>query len=399
MMTYRLASAIAVILALFAIAPATQAAGKILATVNGVEIRDGIIQMTQQLEQMTDEQRKQYTDNIVAIAINQELLYQAAVAKELDKDPGYLVELENKRMIQQNRENAMFVNLYEQSIPELSTDGDEISTEEIETEYQKHKKSLAPRSREQAEPIIRDMLASMQRQVVYPDWVTSVVTKNRVKVNGKPLDAALFADAIKYNLGSETGPQKKETLLALSSAIIQLAGLQLPGDLTARDAADTAAFCEGLASVTLSIGPTELKLGDVPFLDSALINPHQLGIFFLSLVKSHSVRNQAMSKGFDNTPEYKDKMAMIANQTIGSLEQRVLARFFLERSVEITDAEIDEFYEEYGDRDQFYRLSLQPNSDELVRERIAMTLRHKKIQETRMDVLKELRAAATIENL
>jgi hypothetical protein len=128
MITHRLASAIAVILALFTIAPATQAAGKILATVNGVEIREDIIQMTQQLEQMTDEKRKQYTDNIVASAINQELLYQAAVAKELDKDPGYLVELENKRMIQQNRESAMLVNLYERSIPEFSTDGDSGST-------------------------------------------------------------------------------------------------------------------------------------------------------------------------------------------------------------------------------------------------------------------------------
>lgn len=395
--------------------------GKVVAKVNGAEIYERDLYSAAQLESMPGESRNKFLQQTLDQAIENELLYQEAKKKGLDKDPKYLESLERQKKMTAQRKVQMLASYYEQSIESLKTarDREAITEEEIYAYYEENKARYKRRSEERAKQIIRSQLVSIKYREAYGKWLQDIVGRCQVEINGTAIPDGVMLQAVKDNFNAaqrNTRPDQDGAVDPLWQAVADAAGVDLlEATKEPPNLGEPNPFKEKLSSLTFKIGETEVNWSEVYQLDALLNTPstahYMAGPEVFYVLKTYIVAEEAKKSGIEEDPDYKKRLTRSVMDPIMSnmsssadAEKRLLikhlnqdAGLYDTSKHEVTPAEIDDYYAKNGH--QYARLEKRPNGKDRVRKVIERTLKSQKAKGERKAYIQNLREAGEVERI
>ena len=286
-------------------------------------------------------------------AVDQELVAQKFVEEGLDKDPGYQRQISWKREVKARRtrqETTVLANFYEKSIPELASNPDptKVTEAEIDEWLTGDTVILGSLTGQQARDAVRKLVSRGKKAAARGAWLKARLAKARVRVYGKrvpqsAVDAGV-AEMMNRRIGSRAKPKTplrdkiKELIIAREAQRRRVAPEAI--------AKDTVLVNELLVAAEIEVGGEKVVLGRDVMSPSVLMPlPRILGQYLLAA--------EARKKGVDKDPEYRKKFAEsfppLPYETF-THEAQLQGEIFYVRhglspaDVEITDAELDEWY-------------------------------------------------------
>ena len=388
----------------FVLVTTVAAEDKVVAIVNGVELRESMTGIKGLSDAYTPEKRAEMINRMIEGTIVNEIFHQAAVKAGLDQDETYLARVNRATASQVLSKEMDLARMYELSVEELKAAGDPdaVTAAEIDAELEANPENYNRLEKLTARYTARQTRARKNLRQAYPGWLKTIAADAEVQVDGEIIAADILTATIDYYNG-EARPSPGQ-LDPMWKKLLAIAGLSLP-DATAPDAEapdELELFKQALADVTLTIGKYETRLGDLPQI-MAMLNQPQVrpGAQLYTLLRTRIVYNRAIVEGFDETPEAKERLARF-EPPIG-WERAVLTRMFFERETAKVDddpldpAEIEAYRKQNARR--FGIMREQPNGEEIVQQQIEDELRSRRRHSYRNELMDELRAAATIERI
>ena len=397
----------------FVLVTTVPAEDKVVAIVNGVEVRESMTGIKELSDAYTPEKRAEMINRMIEGTIVNEIFHQAAVKAGLDQDETYLARVNRATASQVLSKEMDLVRMYELSVEELKAAGDPdaVTAAEIDAELEANPENYNRLEKMTARYTARQARARKNLRQAYPGWLKTIAADAEVQVNGEIIAADTLAATIDYyNVEARPSPGQLDPMW---KKLLAIAGLSLPGatapGATAPDAAPDAAapdelelFKQALADVTLTIGKYETRLGDLPQMTGMLNQPQiRPGAQLYTLLRTRIVYNRAIVEGFDETPEAKERLARF-EPPVGR-DRVILTRMFFKRETAKVDdepldpAEIEAYRKQNARR--FGIMREQPNGEEIVQQQIEDELRSRRRHSYRNELMDELRAAATIERI
>jgi hypothetical protein len=397
----------------FVLVTTVPAEDKVVAIVNGVEVRESMTGIKELSDAYTPEKRAEMINRMIEGTIVNEIFHQAAVKAGLDQDETYLARVNRATASQVLSKEMDLVRMYELSVEELKAAGDPdaVTATEIDAELEANPENYNRLEKMTARYTARQARARKNLRQAYPGWLKTIAADAEVQVNGEIIAADILAATIDYyNVEARPSPGQLDPMW---KKLLAIAGLSLPGatapGATAPDAAPDAAapdelelFKQALADVTLTIGKYETRLGDLPQMTGMLNQPQiRPGAQLYTLLRTRIVYNRAIVEGFDETPEAKERLARF-EPPVGR-DRVILTRMFFKRETAKVDdqpldpAEIEAYRKQNARR--FGIMREQPNGEEIVQQQIEDELRSRRRNNYRNELMDELRAAATIERI
>ena len=392
----------------FVLVTTVPAEDKVVAIVNGVEVRESMTGIKELSDAYTPEKRAEMINRMIEGTIVNEIFHQAAVKAGLDQDETYLARVNRAIASQVLSKETDLARMYELSAEELKAAGDPdaVTATEIDAELEANPENYNRLEKMTARYTARQARARKNLRQAYPGWLKTIAADAEVQVNGEIIaDDILAATIDHYNGEARPSPGQLDPMW---KKLLAIAGLSLPG-ATAPDAAPDAAapdelelFKQALADVTLAIDKYETRLGDLPQMTGMLNQPQiRPGAQLYTLLRTRIVYNRAIVEGFDETPEAKERLARF-EPPVGR-DRVILTRMFFKRETAKVDdqpldpAEIEAYRKQNARR--FGIMREQPNGKEIVQQRIEDELRSRRRNNYRNELMDELRAAATIERI
>ncbi len=388
----------------FVLVTTVPAEDKVVAIVNGVELRESMTGIKGLSDAYTPEKRVEMINRMIEGTIVNEIFHQAAVKAGLDQDETYLARVNRATASQALSKEMDLARMYELSVDELKAAGDPdaVTAAEIDAELEANPENYNRLEKLTARYTARQTRARKNLRQAYPGWLKTIAADAEVQVDGEIIAADILTATIDYYNG-EARPTPGQ-LDPMWKKLLAIAGLSLPvapaPDAEAPDELEL--FKQALADVTLTIGKYETRLGDLPQI-MAMLNQPQVrpGSQLYTLLRTRIVYNRAIVEGFDETPEAKERLARF-EPPIG-WERAVLTRMFFERETAKVDddpldpAEIEAYRKQNARR--FGIMREQPNGEEIVQQQIEDELRSRRRHSYRNELMDELRATATIERI
>jgi hypothetical protein len=388
----------------FVLVTTVPAEDKVVAIVNGVEVRESMTGIKELSDAYTPEKRAEMINRMIEGTIVNEIFHQAAVKAGLDQDETYLARVNRATASQVLSKEMDLARMYELSVEELKAAGDPdaVTAAEIDAELEANPENYNRLEKLTARYTARQTRARKNLRQAYPGWLKTIAADAEVQVDEEIIAADILTATIDYYNG-EARPSPGQ-LDPMWKKLLAIAGLSLPvapaPDAEAPDELEL--FKQALADVTLTIGKYETRLGDLPQI-MAMLNQPQVrpGAQLYTLLRTRIVYNRATVEGFDETPEAKERLARF-EPPIG-WERTVLTRMFFERETAKVDdqpldpAEIEAYRKQNARR--FGIMREQPNGEEIVQQQIEDELRSRRRHFYRNELMDELRAAATIERI
>ena len=388
----------------FVLVTTVPAEDKVVAIVNGVELRESMTGIKGLSDAYTPEKRVEMINRMIEGTIVNEIFHQAAVKAGLDQDETYLARVNRATASQALSKEMDLARMYELSVDELKAAGDPdaVTAAEIDAELEANPEKYNRLEKFAARYTARQTRARKNLRQAYPGWLKTIAADAEVQVDGEIIAADILTATIDYYNG-EARPTPGQ-LDPMWKKLLAIAGLSLPvapaPDAEAPDELEL--FKQALADVTLTIGKYETRLGDLPQI-MAMLNQPQIrpGAQLYTLLRTRIVYNRAIVEGFDETPEAKERLARF-EPPIG-WERAVLTRMFFERETAKVDddpldpAEIEAYRKQNARR--FGIMREQPNGEEIVQQQIEDELRSRRRHSYRNELMDELRATATIERI
>ena len=388
----------------FVLVTTVPAEDKVVAIVNGVELRESMTGIKGLSDAYTPEKRVEMINRMIEGTIVNEIFHQAAVKAGLDQDETYLARVNRATASQALSKEMDLARMYELSVDELKAAGDPdaVTAAEIDAELEANPEKYNRLEKFAARYTARQVRARKNLRQAYPGWLKTIAADAEVQVDGEIIAADILTATIDYYNG-EARPTPGQ-LDPMWKKLLAIAGLSLPvapaPDAEAPDELEL--FKQALADVTLTIGKYETRLGDLPQI-MAMLNQPQVrpGSQLYTLLRTRIVYNRAIVEGFDETPEAKERLARF-EPSIG-WERAVLTRMFFERETAKVDddpldpAEIEAYRKQNARR--FGIMREQPNGEEIVQQQIEDELRSRRRHSYRNELMDELRATATIERI
>jgi len=388
----------------FVLVTTVPAEDKVVAIVNGVEIRESMTGIKELSDAYTPEKRAEMINRMIEGTIVNEIFHQAAVKAGLDQDETYLARVNRATASQVLSKEMDLARMYKLSVEELKAAGDPdaVTAAEIDAELEANPGNYNRLEKMTARYTARQARARKNLRQAYPGWLKTIVADAEVQVDGEIIAADILAATIDHYNG-ETRPSPGQ-LDPMWKKLLAIAGLSLPvapaPDAAAPDELEL--FKQALADVTLAIDKYETSLGDLPQIMSMLNQPQiRPGSQLYTLLRTRIVYNRAIVEGFDETPEAKERLARF-EPPVGR-DRAILTRMFFKRETAKVDdqpldpAEIEAYRKQNARR--FGIMREQPNGEEIVQQQIEDELRSRRRNSYRNELMDELRAAATIERI
>ena len=388
----------------FVLVTTVAAEDKVVAIVNGVELRESMTGIKGLSDAYTPEKRAEMIGQMIEGTIVNEIFHQAAVKAGFDQDETYLARVNRATASQALSKEMDLARMYELSVDELKAAGDPdaVTAAEIDAELEANPERYNRLEKFAARYTARQARARKNLRQAYPGWLKTIAADAEVQVDGEIIAADILTATIDYYNGeARSSPGQLDPMW---KKLLTVAGLSLP-DAAAPDAEapdELELFKQALADVTLTIGKYEARLGDLPQI-MAMLNQPQVrpGSQLYTLLRTRIVYNRATVEGFDETPEAKERLARF-EPPIG-WERAILTRMFFDRETAKVDAqpldpaEIEAYRKQNARR--FGIMREQPNGEEMVQQQIEDELRSRRRHSYRNELMDELRAAATIERI
>lgn len=386
---------------------------KVLATVNGVPIYQkdifGIGGMPPAAFQQ-GQGGKDFSQDILKRAIDQELLYQEAKSLELDKDPEYQEQLNRMKQYEKQYETQRLANLLETKRMSESREKSNYtpSQEEIDNYYEANKDRFSKIAEDQAKSRISQILISQKAGEEYQKWLKEVFAKATIKVNGNPISKETLSASIESDLlstpmfGAPMAPRTEKPSNVFFETVKQMIIEQSAKEKEAEKSEiekDQAKVKELFLSAKMSINDKTVLLGDYPQLQTLFVQNPQgppVPMYYpalLMIVKEELLAQQAKAEKLDQGAAFPGSPYPV----MGGLNQErmMLIRRLEEKSgfysqpASITDEEINQYYEE--NKARWEKMGF-----EKAKMRIRNILISQKAQEKREGFLGNLRAKADI---
>ena len=388
----------------FVLVTTVPAEDKVVAIVNGVEVRESMTGIKELSDAYTPEKRAEMINRMIEGTIVNEIFHQAAVKAGLDQDETYLARVNRATASQVLSKEMDLARMYELSVEELKAAGDPdaVTAAEIDAELEANPENYNRLEKMTARYTARQARARKNLRQAYPGWLKTIVADAEVQVDGEIIaDDILAATIDHYNGEARPSPGQLDPMW---KKLLAIAGLSLPvapaPDAAAPDELEL--FKQALADVTLAIDKYETRLGDLPQMTGMLNQPQiRPGAQLYTLLRTRIVYNRAIVEGFDETPEAKERLARF-EPSVGR-DRAILTRMFFKRETAKVDdqpldpAEIEAYRKQNARR--FGIMREQPNGEEIVQQRIEDELRSRRRHTYRNELMDELRAAATIERI
>ncbi len=386
---------------------------KLLATVNGVPIYEkdifGIGGMPPAAFH-PEAGGKDYTQDMLKRAIDQEILYQEAKSMELDKDPEYQEQINRMRQYEKQYETQRLANLLEtKKMSELREKANYTpSEEEINNYYETNKDRFSKLPEDQAKSRISQILISQKAGEEYQKWLKGVFAKAAIKVNGQAISSETLNSCIESDListpmfGSPMAPRSEKPsnsfFETVKSMVIEQSAKEKEVEKSELEK-DQAKVKELFLSAKMSINDKTILLGDYPQLQTLFVQNPQgppMPVYYPALLMiakeellSQEAKSEKLGEGatFPGSPYpvmgglNQDRMMLIRR-----LEEK---KGFYAQPTSITDEEIAQYYEE--NKARWEKMGF-----EKAKMRIRNILTSQKAQEKREKFLEELRAKADV---
>jgi len=384
--------------------------GKVLAIVNGVSVYEADVFFLEELNKLDEHGRNEYVKMNIDPIVEQELLYQEAVARDVKNTEEYRRRAGNEENNTVNRRVNGIIWLFEKENERLKRVRDPMIVPDAAVDP-----LVTVRWFLDDHTPVDDIIKRVRHELLAQrygkerlKWLIDTITRFPVSVNDVVIDeetlrtaAALWGDKKKTEKLKD-GEMAPLWELFLKAADIDPAGvLELEGEALAE-------FRTKLATSTMRVGERTYPLSDLPQF-AAMINRRPTGFIFkypiipFQAINRSVFYNAAMEDGIGESPE---QQAMIehyltygpkARTARGLSPDRRLAigtlmhQYTDIKQYQITPQEITNFYEKNKSK---FKPDL---DDDELRQEIVGHLQRKKVRGSRAKLLKELTEKATIE--
>ena len=384
--------------------------GKLLAIINGVSVYEADAFFLEKLNKLDEHGRNEYVRMNLDPIVEQELLYQEAMARDVENTEEYRRRAGNQENNTVNRRTNGIIWLFEKESEILKRARDPMNVPDFAVDPLVTVRWFLDDHTPIADLIkrVRHELLAQRYEKERLKWLTDTITRFPVSINGvvigeEPLRtaAALWGDKKKVEK-LKKGEMAPLWELFLKAADIDPAGvLELEGEALTE-------FRAKLAASTMRVGERTYPLPDLPQFAAVINRPSTRFIFKYPIIPFQAIKssvfyNAAMEDGIGESPEqqailehylaYGPKpgtargLSPDRRVAIGTLMQQYtdLKRY------QITPQEITDFYEQNKSK-----FDPELNDDEL-RQEIVVYLQRQRARGARDRLLEELTEKATIE--
>jgi len=384
--------------------------GKLLAIVNGVSVYEADAFFLEELNKLDEHGRNEYVKMNIDPVVEQELLYQEAMVRDVKNTEEYRRRVGNEEKKTVNRRLNGILWLFEKENERLKRVRDPMIVPDVAVDPLATVRWFLDDHTPVADIIkrVRHELLAQRYEKERLKWLIDTITRFPVSVNDVVIDEETLRTAAAFWGDKKKTEKLKEGEMAplwelfLKAADIDPAGvLELEGEALAE-------FRTKLAASTMRVGERTYPLPDLPQF-AAMVNRQSTRFIFkypvipFQAIKRSVFYNAAMEDGIGESPE---QQAMLEHYLTHGPKTRTARGLSPDRRLaigalihqysdikqyQITPQEITEFYEKNKSK-----LNPGLNDDEL-RQEIVRHLQRQKAQGSRAKLLKELTQKANIE--
>jgi hypothetical protein len=383
--------------------------GKLLAIINGISVYEADVFFLEELNKLDEHGRNEYVKMNIDPIVEQELLYQEAMARDIKNTEEYRRRLKNEEKNTVNRRLNGIIWLFEKENERLKRARDPMSVPDV---------AVAPLATvrwflDDHTPVA-DIIKRVRRELLVRryekerlKWLIDTITRFPVSVNDVVIDEEALRTAAALWGDKKTEKPKEGEMAPLWELLLKAADIDPAGVLELEGEA-LAEFRTKLATSTMRVGERTYPLSDLPQFATLINRQSTRSIFTYPIIPFQVIKlcvfyNAAMEDGIGESPEQQARLEHYLTYgpkpriSRGLSPDRRLAIGTLRhqdadiKQYQITPQAITEFYEKNKSK-------FNPDlDDDELRQEIIRHLRRQRARGSRAQLLKELTEKATIE--
>ena len=383
--------------------------GKLLAIINGISVYEADVFFLEELNKLDEHGRNEYVKMNIDPIVEQELLYQEAMARDIKNTEEYRRRLKNEEKNTVNRRLNGIIWLFEKENERLKRARDPMIVPDVAVDPLATVRWFLDDHTPVADIIkrVRRELLVRRYEKERLKWLIDTITRFPVSVNDVVIDEEALRTAAALWGDKKTEKPKEGEMAPLWELLLKAADIDPAGVLELEGEA-LAEFRTKLATSTMRVGERTYPLSDLPQF-AALINRQSTRSIFtypiipFQVIKLCVFYNAAMEDGIGESPE---QQAMLEHYLTYGPKPRISRGLSPDRRLaigtlrhqyadikqyQITPQEITEFYEKNKSK---FNPGL---DDDELRQKIISHLQQQRARGSRAQLLKELTEKATIE--
>ncbi len=383
--------------------------GKLLAIVNGVSVYEADVFFLEELNKLDEHGRNEYVKMNIDPIVEQELLYQEAMERDIKNTEEYRRRAGNEENNTVNRRVNGIIWLFEKENERLKRVRDPMIVPDVAVDPLATVRWFLDDHTPVADIIkrVRHELLAQRYEKERLKWLIDTITRFPVSVNDVVIDEEILRTAAALWGDKKTEKPKEGEMAPLWELFLKAADIDPAGVLELEGEA-LAEFRTKLAKSTMRVGERTYPLSDLTQF-AVLINRQSTRFIFkypiipFQAIKRSVFYNAAMEDGIGESPE---QQAMLEHYlTYGpkprtsrglSPDRRLAIGTLMHQNAnikqyQITLQEITEFYEKN-------KAKFNPDlDDDELRQKIVRHLQRQRARGSRAKLLKELTKKSTIE--
>ncbi len=384
--------------------------GKILALINGIPVYEGDAFFLEELNKLDEHGRSEYVKMNMDPIVEQELLYQEAMARDIKNTEEYRRRLKNEEKRTVNRRLNGILWLFEKESERLKRARDPMAVPAVALDPLVTVRWFLDDHTAVADIIkrVRHELLAQHYEREKLKWLIDTITRFPVSINDIAVDdESLSTAAALWGNKKKTEKFKKDEMSPLWELFLKAMDIDPAGVLELEGEA-LAEFRAKLTTSTMRVGERTYPLTDLPLFANQINRQSTRFIFKYPAIPFQAIKhsvfyNAAMEDGIGESPE---QQAMLEHYLIygpkprtsrGLSPDRRLAigslihQYANIKQYQVTPQEIMEFYEKNKSK-----FNPELDNDELHTE-IIRHLQRQRARSSRDKLLQELTEKATIE--
>ena len=383
--------------------------GKLLAIINGISVYEADVFFLEELNKLDEHGRNEYVKMNIDPIVEQELLYQEAMARDIKNTEEYRRRLKNEEKNTVNRRLNGIIWLFEKENERLKRARDPMSVPDV---------AVAPLATvrwflDDHTPVA-DIIKRVRRELLVRryekerlQWLIDTITRFPVSVNDVVIDEEALRTAAALWGDKKTEKPKEGEMAPLWELLLKAADIDPAGVLELEGEA-LAEFRTKLATSTMRVGERTYPLSDLPQFATLINRQSTRSIFTYPIIPFQVIKlcvfyNAAMEDGIGESPEQQARLEHYLTYgpkpriSRGLSPDRRLAIGTLRhqdadiKQYQITPQAITEFYEKNKSK-------FNPDlDDDELRQELISHLQQQRARGSRAQLLKELTEKATIE--
>lgn len=383
--------------------------GKLLAIINGISVYEADVFFLEELNKLDEHGRNEYVKMNIDPIVEQELLYQEAMARDIKNTEEYRRRLKNEEKNTVNRRLNGIIWLFEKENERLKRARDPMIVPDVAVDPLATVRWFLDDHTPVADIIkrVRRELLVRRYEKERLKWLIDTITRFPVSVNDVVIDEEALRTAAALWGDKKTEKPKEGEMAPLWELLLKAADIDPAGVLELEGEA-LAEFRTKLATSTMRVGERTYPLSDLPQFATLINRQSTRSIFTYPIIPFQVIKlcvfyNAAMEDGIGESPE---QQAMLEHYLTYGPKPRISRGLSPDRRLaigtlrhqyadikqyQITPQEITEFYEKNKSK-------FNPDlDDDELRQEIIRHLRRQRARGSRAQLLKELTEKATIE--